>query len=53
MSDLEIIIQLIDRAYEHTLKKFPYRQDADKTRQMLVALGKLDDFQNEVEDLFK
>lgn len=52
MTDIKIIIEHIDRAYEHTLNTFPYRQDADKTRKMLDALGKLDDFQNDIEDLY-
>lgn len=52
MSDLKKIIKHIDIAYEHTLNTFPYRQDPDKTRKMLEALGKLDDFQNDIEDLY-
>lgn len=52
MTDIKIIIEHIDRAYEHTLNTFPYRQNVYRVRKMFEVLKKLDDFQNDIEDLY-
>ena len=50
MSDIKIIIEHIDRAYEHVLNTFPYKEK--KMKEMFDALSKLDQAQNELEDLY-
>lgn len=50
MTDIKIIIEHIDRAYEHVLNTFPYKEK--KSKEMLRTLKKLDEVQNELEELY-
>ena len=50
MTDIKIIIEHIDRAYEHVLNTFPYKEK--KSKEMLRTLNKLDEVQNELEELY-
>jgi len=50
MTDIKIIIEHIDRAYEHVLNTFPYKEK--KSKEMLRILHKLDEVQNELEELY-
>ena len=50
MTDIKIITEHIDRAYEHILNTFPYKEK--KSKKMLRTLNKLDEIQNEIEELY-